>query len=312
MAQQKDTFSVEQGSQPLLELISARTSAGAAPELISRGAVWIDRRRATDETVVPPVGAQIEIHFPPSGQYDTVNLITGDVVWEDDVLVAINKRPGWYTNYNPWDMWGSLRHALPRWLAARDGVERPVHLLHQLDRDTSGVLVASKSPHINGRMQALFAGGAINKTYLALATGVIAEDAIDLETGHGRGQSGLFRVYPREDVGRVLPFGKQRVRSMHTRFQVIERFGAATLLRALPVTGRTHQIRLHLQHLGHPLLGDARYGGLLVLNDVPITHHLLHAAQLQFPHPLTSTPLVIASPPPPLWEKVLTVLRTQT
>jgi 23S rRNA pseudouridine1911/1915/1917 synthase len=184
-------------------------------------------------------------------------------------------------------------------------------LLHQLDRDTSGVLLASKAPRINGRMQELFASGAIGKTYLALAAGVIEQDTLDLQTGHGRGQSGLFRVYPLEDVGRVLPFGKQRVRHMHTRFTVLERFGRATLLQAVPVTGRTHQIRLHLQSIRHPLLGDVRYGGPTLLGDEAITHHLLHAAQLQFPHPVTHVPLAIEAPPPLLWEKVLDVLRKQ-
>jgi 23S rRNA pseudouridine1911/1915/1917 synthase len=311
MAQHKDAFTVEHAAPSLLALVVARVQADDANTLIARGAVWADRRRVIDAAWVPPVGAQIEIHFPPSGQYDTVALATSDIVWEDDVLLAINKRPGWHTNYNPWDMWGSLRDALPRWLAARDGIEYPIHLLHQLDRDTSGVLLVSKAPRINGRMQALFASGAIKKTYLALAMGVIEQDTLEIETGHGRGQSGLFRVYPVEDVGRVLPFGKQRVRHMHTHFEVIECFGAATLLQVLPVTGRTHQIRLHLQHIGHPLLGDARYGGPTLLGDVAIAHHLLHAAQLRFPHPITNVPLVIEAPPPPLWVKVLDVLRNE-
>lgn len=311
MPQHKDTFTVEHEAQPLLELIAARGGGDAASTLIARGAVWADRRRVIDATWVPSIGAQIEIHFPPSGHYDMVDITAADIVWEDDVLLAINKRPGWHTNYNPWDMWGSLRDALPRWLAARDSVERPVHLLHQLDRDTSGVLLASKAPRINGRMQELFASGAIGKTYLALTTGMIEQDTLEIETGHGRGQSGLFRVYPLAHVGRVLPFGKQHVRRMHTRLEIIERLETATLLRALPATGRTHQIRLHLQHIGHPLLGDVRYGGPTLLGNVAITHHLLHAAQLRFPHPITNVPLVIEVPPPPLWVKVLDTLHNK-
>lgn len=311
MAQHKDTFTVEQAAQSVLLLATARVGDAAARTLIARGAVWVNRRRVLDEAAVPPPGAQVEIHFPPTGHYDTVDLSGNDIVWEDEALVAINKRPGWYTNYNPWDMWGSLRYALPRWLAARDGVERPLHLLHQLDRDTSGVLVVSKAPQINGRMQELFVGGAITKTYLALAAGVIEHDAFEVQTGHGRGQSGLFRVYPLDEVGRVLPFGKQRVRLMHTRFAVLERWEDATLLRALPVTGRTHQIRLHLQHLGHPLLGDARYGGPTTLHGLAIPHHLLHAAQLRFAHPISRAPLMIEAPLPPLWAEVMGVLRAK-
>jgi 23S rRNA pseudouridine1911/1915/1917 synthase len=307
MAQHKTTFLVET-DQPLQALVAAHVDPNAAPILIRRGAVWVDRRRVLDPALVAHHGAQIEIHFPPSGRYDTVALTPGDVLWEDNVLLAINKRPGWHTNYNPWDMWGSLRHALGAWLQARDGIEYPVHLLHQLDRDTSGVLLASKSPSINSRMQQLFLNGEIGKTYLALASGRVEATTLDIETGHGRGQSGLFRVYPLEDVGRVLPFGKQRVRHMLTRFEVVERFDHATLLRALPITGRTHQIRLHLQHIGHPILGDARYGGATTLGCTSIGHHLLHAAQLRLPHPVTSQPLRLDAPLPPLWLRVLDML----
>jgi 23S rRNA pseudouridine1911/1915/1917 synthase len=309
MAQKKETFVVEHDDQPLLASVAAHVGAAAAPALIERGAVWVDRRRVLDPALVPPPGAQIDVHFPPSGHYDTVALTPEDVLWEDEVLLAINKRPGWHTNYNPWDMWGSLRHALGVWLHRRDGVERPIHLLHQLDRDTSGVLLASKSPLINARMQHLFASSEIHKTYLALVAGNIEADALEVQTGHGRGHSGLFRVYPLDEVGRMLPFGKQRVRHMHTRFQVVERFEEATLLRALPVTGRTHQIRLHLQYIGHPILGDTRYGGPTMLKHMSLEHHLLHAAQLSLPHPVTNQPLVLEAPLPLLWQQVLHVLR---
>ena len=104
MAQHKDAFTVEHAAQSLLALVAARVQADDVNTLVARGAVWADRRGVLDAAWMPPVGAQIEIHFPPSGQYDTVALTTGDIVWEDDVLLAINKRPGWHTNYNPWDM----------------------------------------------------------------------------------------------------------------------------------------------------------------------------------------------------------------
>lgn len=310
MAQHKASIIVEKTGLSLLSLVAERVGAEHAATLIARGAVWIDRHRARDASSVPPAGAQIDVHFPPSGRYDTVTLTDEDVLWEDDVLLAINKRPGWHTNYNPWDMWGSLRYALQEWITDRDGIERPVHLLHQLDRDTSGVLLASKASTINARMQQIFLSSEIQKSYLTLASGNVEADVFEVQTGHGRGQSGLFRVYPLEEVGRVLPFGKQRVRHMHTRFEVMERFGGVTLSRVIPVTGRTHQIRLHLQHLGFPIVGDARYGGPTALGDLEIIHHLLHAARLQFPHPRTHEQLTIQAPLPPLWQRALAALRT--
>ena len=143
VTQHKESFVVEHEAQ-LGDLITARLGEARAATLIERGAVWVDHKRVTDAACVPPLGAQIDVHFPPSGRYDTIELTGADVLWEDDVLLAINKRPGWHSNYNPWDICGSLRYALGRWLQVRDGVDRQVHLLHQLDRDTSGVLLASK------------------------------------------------------------------------------------------------------------------------------------------------------------------------
>lgn len=286
----------------------ADVSRMAARDLIERGAVWIDRRRVQQPETQPPPGAHLVIHFPPHGSYSAVTITAADVLHEDRWLLAINKQPGWHANYTPWDMRGTLPYALAAFLRARDGQDLPLHLAHQLDRDTSGVLLVSKDPAINPHLQALFVSGGIEKTYLALASGVFVQNAIEVETGHGRGAHGLFRVYPREEVGRILPFGKQRVRRMHTRFEVIARGADATLLHAFPLTGRTHQIRLHLQHLGHPLIGDARYNGPLAIGGVDVPHHLLHAARLACTHPITRQPLAISAPLPPTWWPVLHAL----
>lgn len=293
--------------QSLDQLVAtqARVTLEAARKLIERGAVWLDRYRVQQPDTRPPTGTKLTIHFPPGGRYDQLALTATDLLYEDRWLLALNKQPGTYANYTPWDVRGSLPYALAAFLQARDQRDVPIHFAHQLDRDTSGVLLVSKDPAINPQLQELFLGGGMDKTYLALATGVIADDVIEVETGHGRGAHGLFRVYPRDDVGRVLPFGKQRVRLMSTRFEVIARHSEATLLHAFPLTGRTHQIRLHLQHLGHPLVGDARYGGATTIAGIVVPHHLLHAARLAFTHPVTKQPLALTAPLPPGWTNVL-------
>ncbi|HEX6291437.1 MAG TPA: RluA family pseudouridine synthase [Herpetosiphonaceae bacterium] len=277
----------------------------AAHELIERGAVWIDRHRVQQPDLLVERGTQLVIHFPPGGVYDTLTITPEDIVWEDRWLLAINKRPGWHANYTPWDVYGTLPYALAAFVSARDEQSVPLHLAHQLDRDTSGVLLVSKDPAINPALQQLFLTGGMHKTYLALATGRIDAQTFEASTGHGRGKSGLFRVYPLADVGLKLPYGSQRVRLMHTRFEVIARADAATLVRALPITGRTHQIRLHLAHLGYPIVGDTRYGGATTIEDLAIPHHLLHAAQLGFCHPVTRAPIELRAPLPPAWTAAL-------
>jgi 23S rRNA pseudouridine1911/1915/1917 synthase len=283
----------------------AQISADEAHTLISRGAVWLGKYRVQAPETVLQHGEQITIHFPPSGNYDTVTITEQDILWEDKMLLALNKHPGWHANYAPWDIWGTLPYALNQFMHTRTHPNLTLHVLHQLDRDTSGVLLVSKSPSINPRMQQLFLHNGMHKLYLALASGDVQDDIIELETGHGRGKHGLFRVYPCEEIGQILPYGKNRVRSMQTRFEVMERYGEATLLRAVPITGRTHQIRLHLAHLGHPIVGDTRYGGTTSLAGFPISHHLLHAAQLSFVHPLHHQEIAIRAPVPPTWLEAL-------
>ena len=135
-----------------------------------------------------------------------------------------------------------------------------VHLAHRLDRDTSGVLLLSTDPAANPGLQRAFTEGLVRKQYLCACVGEPPEDEFSVTTGHGRARQGLWHVYPAEEIGRELP-GGARVKSMVTRFAVERRLGGAALVRAFPITGRTHQIRLHMAHLGHPLLGDTRYGG---------------------------------------------------
>jgi 23S rRNA pseudouridine1911/1915/1917 synthase len=298
------TIPPEHDGRPLRELVT-EALGGELPGqlLIARGGLWVDGARMSDADARARAGAAIAIHRPLSGVYPDVAVAAEQIIYEDDDLLALNKPAGVYVDSTPWDAEGNYHAALVRFLAARDGAARKLHLAHRLDRDTTGVLLVSKNPAVNPAIQAAFIHGRVHKEYLGLCAAAPAEDSFAITTGHGRSAHGLFRVYPAEEIGRVLANGS-RVKEMRTRFQVERRMEQATLLRAFPETGRTHQIRLHLAHLGHPLLGDARYGGPLEWRGAPIPRHLLHAERLALPHPRTGEQLEIVAEAPEWVDRV--------
>lgn len=286
---------------PLLEIATAALgSEAAAQTLLARGGAWLNRARIKDPLAVIHAGDTVFLHTPPGGVYAEAHLSPEQILFEDDDLLAVHKPAGMYVEATPWDDATHLRGAAAQLLAARDGRaadEVYLHLVHRLDRDTSGVLLLAKRQEANPALQRAFVGGEAHKQYLAMCAGEPAEDMFTVETGHGRGRQGLFRIYPLEEVGRELP-GGARVKPMLTRFAVLARLGDVALVQAEPVTGRTHQIRLHLAHRGHPLLGDGRYGGPLVWRGEPVPHHRLHAARLEIPHPRSGKPLILSAPAP--------------
>lgn len=268
-----------------------------AVDLIARGGVWVNGVRVRDPEMRLPAGATIIVQRPPDGVYRDPVVTQEMILYEDDDLIALDKPVGAYVEATPWDAEGHLRAALARFLETRDGSAPPLHLAHRLDRDTSGVLLLSKTPDVNAALQRTFHEGTAHKTYLALCAELPAFDAIEIETGHGRGRGGIFRVFPREEIGRVLPQGGT-VKAMRSRLKVIRRMDDATLVCAWPLTGRTHQIRLHLAFLGHPLIGDVKYGGPSTWRGVAVHHHHLHARRLELPHPRSGAMLIIESPTP--------------
>ncbi|MFQ3663349.1 MAG: RluA family pseudouridine synthase [Chloroflexaceae bacterium] len=285
--------------------LAARLADAAGSAAVARGGAWLDGRRATDPGAPVPIGAMLTLCLPPLEGYAEVSLGVEDLAYEDPWLIVLHKRAGWYVGATPWDVRGNVLAALRHYLASRDGAAPPLHLAHQLDRDTSGLLLVSKAPAANAALQAAFARGEVAKTYHCLCAGVPQWRTIELRTGHGRSAGGRWRLYPLEAVGTELPEGGGRVREAHSTFCVARPLHDAALVVATPHTGRTHQIRLHLAHLGHPLLGDIRYGGPASYAGQPLPGHLLHAAELRFQHPITGTVLALASPQPPLFAALL-------
>lgn len=197
------------------------------------------------------------------------------VVHEDPDLVVVNKPPGLAMHPGPGHGTDTALNALvgrfPDLLEL--GHERGWGLVHRLDRDTSGLLAVARTARAYDALVAAFRERRVKKEYLALVAGA-----------------------PRAPAGEVdLPVaGKDAL----TRYDVAERAGGASLVRAWPVTGRTHQVRVHMAHLGCPVLGDARHGAGAPSTAVRVPRLALHAHRLELPHPATGDPLLLEAPLP--------------
>ncbi len=291
----------EDHGRPLGDIAADRLGE-AGRVAAQRGGLWLGKRRAAASTLAI-AGETLSVRFPPTHGYCDAPLTLENIIHEDNDVLVVNKPPACYVGDTPWDTQGSVLAVVQRLLTVRDGVPPVLHLAHQLDFGTSGILVLSKTPRANAPLQTAFARGLAMKQYLAVCSGHPPVTA-DLVTGHGRAAGGRWRLYDQADIGRVLPDG-QRVRLAHTRFTLRRQFANAALVEAMPLTGRTHQIRLHLAALGCPILGDERYGGVVDVAGLHLTHPLLHAAELQLPHPIHGRSLHLFCPPPSL---ILTVI----
>lgn len=267
-----------------------------AREILTRGGVWSHDQRMRAQSRPVEAGMPLIIVHPPEFRYPELVLGEADVLWEDDFLIAIRKQAGWYVQPTAWDVFGNIEHALGVFLQTR-GPKPRLHLTHRLDRDTSGVLIVAKRPEINGPMQRLWSSGGVTKIYNALVAGR-APEQFTADEPLGPGPGARYRV----DL--------QKGKPARTEFRRLGAGAAASELEARPLTGRTHQIRIHAAHAGFPLLGDARYGGATQWAGAPVSRVMLHARTLAFRHPKNQQEIVLEADPPEdyrsLRERILT------
>ena len=189
------------------------------------------------------------------------------------------------------------------------GYDGPVKLVHRLDRETSGIMVVGKTDDAHRTLVRQFEEGLVEKEYLAVCRGIIADDIFTVGGAIATDTESSISIRKK-----VVAEGTAGSRAALTRFEVIERFAGSTLVRCIPATGRTNQIRVHLAHAGHPLAGDKLYGRTdeqfldfvrnarggnfdpLPWMDAP--RHLLHAAKLSFNHPLAGERVTFEYPMP--------------
>jgi 23S rRNA pseudouridine1911/1915/1917 synthase len=210
-----------------------------------------------------------------------------EVVYEDEDLAVINKPPGMVVHPAPGHYTGTLVHALlgrgGTWSGA-GGVARP-GIVHRLDKGTSGLIVVARTDTSHRALSAQLKDRSLSRTYLAIARGDIKTAAGELEGPIGR--------HPNDRLRMAVVKGGRFAR---TRYEVIERRAGHTLLRCDLETGRTHQIRVHLAALGHPIAGDAEYGGRRAGEP---ERPMLHAWRLRLRHPRTRADMSFEVAPPP-------------
>jgi 23S rRNA pseudouridine1911/1915/1917 synthase len=257
-------------------------SRGAARRAIDEGGVFLDGRRC--KVAGKPIrgGYTVHVNLEEGGRApDPVEpLARARLLYADEHLVAIDKPSGVAAQATL----TSDRGTLPE--LAADLLGAPVTLVHRLDRETSGVTVLARTPEATYALAEAFRAGLPEKTYLALCLRPPSppDGRIDAAIGRDPRRKGLRQVSPGGDAAAT------RYRTLVT--------GHAALVEARPETGRTHQIRVHLAHLGAPLLGDPKYGGPRMVGSVGVARVMLHAARLQLPHPVTGAPLLFEAPVP--------------
>ena len=210
------------------------------------------------------------------------------IVYEDELIMGFNKPSGLSSQGGRGD---GLNLDDMMFAFARSNGKRP-NLIHRLDRDTSGILLVAKTHPATSFLGKALARRAFDKTYICIVSNPQAlADSGTIEVPLRREEIG------RESYSRVCAPDHPDVQGARTDFEVLSRTSDAALVQCSPYTGRMHQIRVHLAHLGTPIAGDVRYGGALSLDGFPVKRLMLHAFSLTFPHPVGSD-MTLTSPVP--------------
>ncbi len=286
-----------EGGQRLDVFLTRRSGLARArvQRLIEDGRVLVNAHPQKARHAVVP-GERIQLEIPPAEPLDLrPEAIPLDILYEDAELLVLNKPAGLVVHPGAGRTTGTLVHALLahcEHLPGIGGVERP-GIVHRLDRDTSGVMVVAKTETAHHSLCQQFKGRVVRKRYLALVHGKVPQEAGRIEAAIGRREHDRKRMGVRSEGGREA----------RTAYRVLRRLAGMTLLELGLETGRTHQIRVHLAHIGHPVIGDQAYGGRRERrrggSEEPVApRQMLHAWRLAFRHPVSDAWLEFEAPIP--------------
>jgi len=272
-------------------------SRGAMQRLIEQGHIRVNGQ-ATKPTHTPRAGDQVEIHWPDArpaeAQPEEMPL---DILFEDKSLLVVNKPAGLVVHpaagHEEHTLVNALLHHCAGQLSGIGGVARP-GIVHRLDKETSGCLVVAKNDETHLALSKQFAERQVKKIYNAIVCGELARDSGEIRAAIARHSTHRKRMAVRDD---------DSGRAAHTSWRVLEKLNAAAFVEAQIHTGRTHQIRVHFEFLGHPVVGDETYGAkqnkkLAELTGYTAPRVMLHSRELSFIHPRTEKEMSFESPLP--------------
>lgn len=309
MAESSDielVLDASEAGERLDKVLSARP-LGFSRSVIQR---WLESGRITvdgapaDKKARAKAGARVLISPEPPPRRELVpEDLPLDVLYEDEHLIVIDKAAGMVVHPAPGHDSGTLVHALLGKLQAADETDERPGIVHRLDKDTSGVMVVARTPEAHETLVRMFQAHDLERRYLAIARGR-TPDAITYDTFHARHPTDRKRFTSKTDRG------KRAV----THLRTLERLHGASFVECRLMTGRTHQIRVHLADAGHPLLGDPVYGRSasdprVRAVEKALGRQALHAAHLEFAHPITGERLSFTTAPPRDFEEALAALR---
>ncbi|MEZ9649037.1 23S rRNA pseudouridine(955/2504/2580) synthase RluC [Vibrio lentus] len=272
--------------------------------IVRKGEVRVNKKRikaeyklkAGDLVRIPPVTIEEKTEDSvPSTKLNKVSELEQCIIYEDDHMLILNKPSGTAVHGGSGLKFGAIEA-----LRALRPDARFLELVHRIDRDTSGILLIAKKRSALRHLQAQFREKTVQKYYFALVMGEWKNSCKVINAPLLKNEV--------NSIVRVNPNGK----ASETRFRVLEKFQDATLVQASPITGRTHQIRVHAQYTGHPIAWDDRYGDRrfdAYTGKVGLNRLFLHAANIKFTHPGSEEKMDISAPMEARLEKALTGLR---
>ena len=275
--------------------IDSEITRTAAQRLIEQGNILVNgEKKKTAYKVSNGDIITIEKEEPKEIELKAQN-IPIDIVYEDDDIIVVNKPKGMVVHPANGNPDGTLVNAIMAIckdsLSGIGGEIRP-GIVHRLDKDTSGLLIVAKNDKAHVNMSEQIKNHEVKKTYIALVRGVVKENEATIDMPIGRSTSDRKKMA-------VIKTGRNAV----THIKVLKRYNKYTLLQVNIETGRTHQIRVHLSHIGYPIVGDYTYSN--GKNEFGVVGQCLHAKCLEFKHPITGAEMKLEAPLPKYFEEII-------
>ena len=275
--------------------IDSEITRTAAQRLIEQGNILVNgEKKKTAYKVSNGDIITIEKEEPKEIELKAQN-IPIDIVYEDDDIIVVNKPKGMVVHPANGNPDGTLVNAIMAIckdsLSGIGGEIRP-GIVHRLDKDTSGLLIVAKNDKAHVNMSEQIKNHEVKKTYIALVRGVVKENEATIDMPIGRSTSDRKKMA-------VIKTGRNAV----THIKVLKRYNKYTLLQVNIETGRTHQIRVHLSHIGYPIVGDYTYSN--GKNEFGVVGQCLHAKFLEFKHPITGAEMKLEAPLPKYFEEII-------